>query len=290
MPRYLPLAIIGAVLLLAIGGGLMFFKWKQQQQPSQTSPIVPTVEATPGISETPGAIETLAAAGTPSAPETPATMPTPESLHIRGGAAARVTLEEYGDFQCQPCGRLYPVLKLVEQDYGDRLRVIFRHMPLHKHEHALVAAHAAEAAGLQGRFWEMHDMLFENSPRWTKGVGTLGPDAPPSRRLESSVLAMDLEVRDVFFRYAEILKLDVERFKQDLDSDPIRARVESDRARGAGLSIDRTPTIYVNGHLVPAPSSLTSEGLHAAIDAALAGKTYEQPASPSPVATPQAPK
>ena len=284
MRHYFPLAIIGAVLLLAFGGGLMLFKWKQQQQPSQTSPIVPTVEATPGISETP------ATAGTPSAPEKSATTSAPEPLHVRGGATARVTLEEYGDFQCQPCGRLYPLLKAVEQDYGDRLRVIFRHMPLHKHEHAPLAARAAEAAGLQGRFWEMHDMLFENSPRWTKGVDTIGPDAPPSRRLESSVLAMDLEVRDVFFRYAEILKLDVERFKQDLDSDPIRARVESDRARGAGLSIDRTPTIYVNGHLVPAPSSLTSEGLHAAIDAALAGKTYDQPASPSPVTTPEAQK
>ena len=284
MRRYLALAIIGAVLLLAFGGGLMLFKWKQQQQPSQTSPIVPTVEATPAISETPGTAET------PGASDMPATASAPEPLHTRGGATARVTLEEYGDFQCQPCGRFYPLLKTAEQDYGDRLRVIFRHMPLHKHEHALLAARAAEAAGLQGRFWEMHDMLFENSTRWTKGVDTVGPDASPLRRLESNVLAMDLEVRDVFFRYAEILQLDIERFKQDLDSDPIRARVESDRTSGVGLGIDRTPTIYVNGHHVPAPASLTSEGLHAAIDAALAEKTFEQPASPSPVATPQAPK
>ena len=284
MRHYFPLAIIGAVLLLAIGGGLMLFKRKQQQQPSQTSPIVSIVEATPGISETP------ATAGTPSAPEKSATTSAPEPLHVRGGATARVTLEEYGDFQCLPCGRLYPLLKAVEQDYGDRLRVIFRHMPLHKHEHAPLAARAAEAAGLQGRFWEMHDMLFENSPRWTKGVDTVGPAASPSRRLESNVLAMDSEVRDVFFHYAEILQLDGERFKQDLESFPIRARVESDRARGAELGIDRTPTIYVNGHHVAAPSSLTSEGLHAAIDAALAGKTYDQPASPSPVTTPEAQK
>ena len=284
MRHYFPLAIIGAVLLLAIGGGFMLFKWKQQQQPSQTSPIVSIVEATPAIAKTP------ATAMTPSASETSATTPNAEPLHVRGGATARVTIEEYGDFQCQPCGKLYPLLKVVEQDYGDRLRVIFRHMPLHKHEHALLAARAAEAAGLQGRFWEMHDMLFENSLRWTKGVDTVGPDASPSRRLGSNVLAMDLEVRDVFFRYAEILQLDGERFKQDLDSDPIRARVESDRARGAGLGIDRTPTIYVNGRHVPAPSALTSEGLHAAIDAALAGKTYDQPASPSPAATPEAQK
>jgi protein-disulfide isomerase len=98
---------------------------------------------------------------------------------------------------------------------------------------------------------------------------------------------MELEVRDVFLRYAEILQLDVERFKQDLDSDQVKARVESDRAKGVALGIDRTPTIYVNGHWVPAPSSLTAEGLHAAIDAALIGKIYEQPASVSPVATPE---
>ena len=163
----------------------------------------------------------------------------------------------------------------MEQDYGDRLRVIFRHMPLQRHEHALLAARAAEAAGLQGRFWEMHDLLFQNSLRWTKGVDTVGPDASPSRRLESKVLAMELEVRDVFLRYAEMLQLDVERFKQDLDSDQVKARVESDRAKGVALGIDRTPTIYVNGHLIPAPSSLTAEGLHAAIDAALDGKVYE---------------
>ena len=130
-------------------------------------------------------------------------MSAPEPTHIRGGATAPVTLEEYGDFQCQPCGRFYPVLKAAEQEYGNRLRVIFRHMPLRKHELAPLAARAAEAAGLQGRFWEMHDMLYENSLRWTKGVDTIGPDASPSRRLESTVLAMDLEVRDVFFRYAE---------------------------------------------------------------------------------------
>jgi len=283
MQRYLPLAIIGAVLILAIGGGLMLFQRKQQQQPSQTSPIIPIVQETlepPSASETPDASET------PGKPVQTQANSTPEQLHIRGGATARVTLEEYGDFQCPPCGKLFPVLTAVEQDYGDRLRVIFRHMPLKRHEHAVLAAHAAEAAGLQGRFWEMHDLLFQNSPRWTKGIDTVGPDASPSRRLQSTVLAMDLEVRDVFLRYAEILQLDLERFKQDLDSDQVRARVESDRARGAGLGIDRTPTIYVNGNLVPTPSSLSSEGLHAAIDAALAGKVYVQPPSPSPVATP----
>jgi len=267
----------------------LFLRWKQQQQPSQTIPIPPIEQGTPKPSEAPGPSGTPGISEPSRAPEAQGT-PAAEPLHIRGNASARVTLEEYGDFQCQPCGRLFPVLTAVEHDYGDQLRVIFRHMPLHKHEHALLAARAAEAAQLQGRFWEMHDLLFQNSLRWTKGVDTVEPDAPPSRRLESNVLAMDGEVRDVFLRYAEILKLDLERFKQDIDSDAVKARVESDRARGAALGIDRTPTIYVNGHLVPPPSSLTPEGLHAAIDAALVGKVYVQPPSPSPTGTPEAPK
>ena len=279
MRRYLPFAILGAVFFLAIGSGLLLFRWKQQQQPSQSIPTVPIAQETPGTSETPGTPETQGAQmqGTPAA----------EQLHIRGGATARVTLEEYGDFQCPPCGRLFPVLTALEHDYGDRLRVIFRHKPLHRHEHGVLAARAAEAASLQGRFWEMHDLLFQNSSRWTKGVDTVEPDASPSRRLLSSVLVLDGEVRDVFAHYAEILKLDVDRFKQDMDSDQVKARVESDRARGDALGIDRTPTIYVNGHLVPAPTSLTAEGLRAAIDAALAGKTIEEAASPSPATIPE---
>jgi protein-disulfide isomerase len=274
MRRYLPFAIIGVIFCLAIGSGLALFRWKQQQQPSQTAPIVPIVQGTPGPAET---------QGTPGTQGTPAG----EQLHIRGGATARVTLEEYGDFQCPPCGRLFPVLTALEHDYGDRLRVIFRHKPLHQHQYAVLAACAAEAAALQGRFWEMHDLLFQNSLRWTKGVDTVEPDASPSRRLLSKVLAMEGEVRDVFLRYAEILKLDVERFKHDMDSDKVKARVESDRAHGDALGIDRTPTIYVNGRLVPAPASLSEEGLRAVIDAALTGKTQEGATSPSPAATPE---
>ncbi len=292
MRRYLPFAIIGAAFFLAIGGAFLVFRSKQQQQPSQTSPIIPIVQETPepartvtSVPETPGP-DTPQSQPTPKAPATTVVQgPGTEQLHIRGSATARVTLEEYGDFQCPPCGRLFPILTALEHDYGDRLRVVFRHKPLHQHEYAVLAACAAEAAGLQGQFWEMHDLLFQNALRWTKGVDTVDPDASPSRRLQSKVLALEGEVRDVFLRYAEILKLDLERFKQDIDSDQVKARVESDRARGDKLSIDRTPTIYVNGRLVPGPASLTAEGLRAAIDAELAGKTKEEATSPSPTAT-----
>jgi len=284
MRRYLPFAIIGAVFLLAIGSGLLLFRGKQSTS-APTAPIPPMV---PAVSASPSAVVSPVASASPGVlvvqtPPAAATAPVPgpesDSLHVRGGTNAPVTIEEYGDFQCIPCSQLFPILEQVEQDYGERLRVVFRHKPLHKHEHAVLAARAAEAAGLQGRFWEMHDLLFQNSLRWTKGVDGVGPDAPASRRLESKVLGMEIEVRDVLMSYAEKLKLDIERFKRDIDSNEVKARVDSDRARADQLGIDRTPTLYVNGHLLPYMSITSVAALHAAIDSNLKEGAQERPAA-----------
>jgi protein-disulfide isomerase len=299
MRRYLPFAIISAVLLIALGTGLALFRWKQPHS-AATAPLVPVASVTPATTVVPAtsiAPAAPSASGVPAAQVAP-TVPVfqetpgqPETAlpHFRGGANAPVTIEEFGDFQCIPCGNLFPKLKKVEADYGERLRMVFRHKPMQKHEHAVLAARAAEAAGLQGRFWEMHDLLFENSLRWTKGVDTVGPETSPSRRLESPLLAMPVEVRDVFLRYAEILKLDVERFKTDMDSDEVKTRIEADQARADALAIDRTPTLYINGHLLSGNSHRSVETLHAAIDAALSGKEPEEAASGA-TATPGEPK
>jgi protein-disulfide isomerase len=272
MRRYLPFALIGAIFLVAIGSGLMLLRWKQPPS-APTAPIVPIVPATPAAP---------IAQGTPGKPDS-------ELPHIRGGANARVTIEEFGDFQCLPCAELFPTLAKVEEDYGERLRVVFRHKPLHKHVHAVLAACAAEAAGLQGHFWEMHDLLFQNSTRWTKGIDTVGPEASPSRRSQSPVLALDGEVRDVLITYAERLKLDVERFKKDMDSDEVKARVESDRAHGDALGIDRTPTLYLNGRRLSV-SRNNVDAFHAEIDAELNGKGKEKAAPSTPTVTPEQPK
>jgi protein-disulfide isomerase len=296
MRRYLPFVIIGAVFLIALGSGLVLFQWKQPPS-APTAPLVPVVPAptdttTPNPQDTPTAPTTPSAPAVPDASAAPSTPTTPkaaparrdlQSPHIRGGANARVTIEEFGDFQCIPCAELFPTLVQVEKDYGERLRVVFSHRPLTQHEHATLAARAAEAAGLQGRFWEMHDLLFQNSARWTRGIDTVGPDASPSRRLQSNILAMEIEVRDVLATYAERLQLDVERFKTDMDSDDVKARVESDRTRGEKLGIDRTPTLYLNGHLLPA-ARRTVDDFHAVIDAELNGKG--QAASSGQTATP----
>lgn len=285
MRRFLPIAIIGIVFLVAIGGGLWLFRSKQPSS-APTAPIPSISSPTPSASIEPRASVEPAGSAAPSVPETPA-KPQIEAIHARGNANAPVTLEEYGDFQCLPCGRFYPVLAKAEEDFGDRLRVVFRHKPLQNHEHAVMAACAAEAAGLQGRFWEMHDLLFENSLRWTKGVETVGPNAPPSRRLESKLLAMPTEVRDVLVVYAEMLKLDVERFKTDMDREEVKARVESDRAHGDTLGIDRTPTVYLNGRLMLYTTVNTVEGLHSAIEAELNALRLKAPGAPAASPTPK---
>ena len=281
MRRHLPITIIGVVFLLAIGAGLMLLRLKQPPS-AATAPIPEAASPTPATPVQPDAsVAPVTSTIAQEAPEAAPARPQPEALHVRGKANAPVTIEEYGDFQCLPCAAFFPVLAKAEEDFGDRLRVVFRHKPLHKHEHAVMAACAAEAAGLQGRFWEMHDLLFQNSERWTKGVDTVGPNAPPSRRLDSKLLAMPTEVRDVLLVYAEMLKLDLERFKADMDSPEVKARVESDRTRGDNLGIDRTPTVYLNGRLMTYLTIRTTEGLHSAIEAELNGH-------PLPAATPPA--
>src|SRR6476661_8825627 len=130
-----------------------------------------------------------------------------EEVHARGPANAAVTLEEYGDFQCPPCGGLEVPLQQIERDYASSLRVIFRNFPFAIHEHAHEAAYAAEAAGLQGHFWEMHDLLYREQAAWSKTK----------------------DVQPLFTSYAGTLGLDLDRFEKDIDSEKVKEKVESDQ-------------------------------------------------------------
>ena len=124
-------------------------------------------------------------------------------------------------YECPHCGAAYPIVKRIQEELGDDLRFVFRNFPLSEtHPHALRAAQAAEAAALQGRFWEMHDTLFENQQR-------LG------------------EVQ--LHRYAGAIGLDVQRFVLDLDSEAVAARVRSDFLSGVRGGVNGTPTFFVNG-------------------------------------------
>jgi protein-disulfide isomerase len=173
-----------------------------------------------------------------------------EEVHVRGPANAAVTLEEFGDFQCPPCGGLEGPLQQIERDYASSLRVIFRNFPFTNHEHAHEAAYAAEAAGLQGRFWEMHDLLYR----------------------EQSVWAKSSDVQSLFDAYAGMIGLNLERFKKDVSGEQVKAKVDGDRKRGEALGVRNTPTIFINDESVP-PTSLNPTALRAAVDAAVKEKT-----------------
>jgi len=216
MKRYFPFVIVAVVALATIGSGAMLYRAKR-----------PHVLSTSEVSAKSDA----------------------ESPHIRGNSDASVTLEEYGDFQCPPCGMFAAFASQLEKEYDSRLRVVFRNFPLSGHEHAREAAIAAEAAGLQGHFWEMHDVLYREQQSWSKATNT----------------------RELFESYAGTIGLDLDRFKKDMDSEQARARVDADRKRGDSLGIQTTPTLFINNQPVD-PKDRNPEGIRAEINAALAKK------------------
>ena len=219
MKRSLPFVIIAAVAVLTVGAGAMLYRVKGR----------------------------AIAGGGVTRPSTNGTGAEP--LHVRGQPGAPVTLEEFGDFQCPSCATEAEIISKLEQDYGPRLRVVWRNFPLAMHAHALEAALAAEAAGLQGHFWEMHDLLYKNQAVWSKA----------------------LDVRPFFNMYARSLRLDVERFAKDSTSHEVKARVVSDGEHGVSRGVKNTPTLFINDREVR--NSFSPERLHEAIDAALAETT-----------------
>jgi protein-disulfide isomerase len=216
MKRYLPFFIVGTVALVTIASGTMLYRAKRL--PALT---IPENSVAPGAG---GA----------------------ESMHVRGRPDAPVTLVEFGDFQCPPCANLSEPINQLERDYRSRLRVIFRHFPLANHQHAREAALASEAAGLQDRFWEMHDLLYREQSVWSKA-----PD-----------------VRVLFSAYAGMLGLNIDRFRKDMESEQAKARVTSDEQQAITLGVRTTPTIFVNNHQV-SPTYLNPTGLRGSVDAAL---------------------
>src|SRR5216110_1490947 len=219
MKRYLPFVIVAVVALATIGSGAMLYHAKK-----------PHVLSIPED-------KIAAKSGT-------------DSAHIRGNPDAPVTLEEYGDFQCPPCGMFATFVGQLEKEYDSRLRVVFRNFPLGVHEHAREAALAAEAAGLQGHFWEMHDVLYREQSAWSKA-----PNA-----------------RELFESYAGTLGLNMDQFNKDMDSEKARERVDSDHALGDSLGIKVTPTLFINKRPLESQEK-SPEGVRAAINAALEEKS-----------------
>jgi protein-disulfide isomerase len=227
MNRFFPFVLIIAVLAFALGAG-----WYLKRKAVAPIAAVPSVNVN----------------ASPAAKPSGSIDPGANPPHALGPPDAPVTLEEFGDFECPPCGLLHPELKMIEREYGSRLRIIFREFPLvPTHAHALAAAHAAEAAGLQGKFWEMHDMLYENQKAWHDAF----------------------DVRSIFEGYATRIGLDLERFKKDNTNEIVELRIFLDGKRGHSLDVKGTPTVFLNGREVPF-DSLAIDKFRALINAALA--------------------
>jgi protein-disulfide isomerase len=141
--------------------------------------------------------------------------------HAQGPADAPVTVVEYGDYECPHCGHAYPIVKQLQKNFGNKLRFIFRNFPLREaHPHAEEAAETAEFAASQGKFWEMHDLIFENQ----RALGDR-----------------------VFVQLAQKLKLDVQALAKSLNGGEFADRVQEDFSGGVRSGVNGTPTFFING-------------------------------------------
>ncbi|MGI5861320.1 MAG: DsbA family protein [Myxococcales bacterium] len=162
---------------------------------------------------------------------------------VKGNPKAKVQIFEFSEFQCPFCTRVLPTLKQIEQAYGDQVAIVFKNYPLGFHQHAQLAAEAALAAHEQGKFWQMHDVLFEN---------------------QKSLERASLE------KYAQDIGLDMAKFKAALDSGKFREQVQKDMAAGSSVGVSGTPSFLVNGRLVVGAKPF--EEFKAIIDEELAKK------------------
>lgn len=148
--------------------------------------------------------------------------------HFKGGSAAKIVIEEFADYECPTCALLHPTVQQLQAAYGDRVKIIFRNYPLQMHPKAYDAAVAAEAGGLQGKFWEMQNQIFTNQKFWSTAS----------------------DHRKIFEDYAQKIGLDVERFRADVAGMAAKGRVDADMQRARALNVGGTPTFFINGRLL----------------------------------------
>lgn len=213
MKRYLPFIIIVLVLVAVIG----IFAFSLRRGSGDSGTGIPNSNQQPAPAAGNAAMSNQPTPG-------PAGLTKPNVK-----VSSPVVLEEYGDYQCPPCGQLYPELKQIEHEYGNQVQVVFHHFPLTRvHKNAMAAAHAAEAARNQNKFWEMHDRLYRNQNEWKD------QDDP----------------RPTFISYARQLNLKIDQFTSDMDSNQVDQRISADFQRGTALGVTGTPTVFLDTHML----------------------------------------
>lgn len=145
--------------------------------------------------------------------------------YLPASSSAKITLVEFGDYECPACGVYHPFVKQLLTEFAGKINFVFRNFPLSQHANAKVSAEAAEAAGLQGKYWQMHDKLFETQTAW-------------------SALS---DPKGTFLGYAQILGFDEAKFMADLDSQTVKDKIQSDTNDGTLINLSATPTFYLNG-------------------------------------------
>ncbi len=199
----LPLVIISLVLLAALAGGWYFYQ-NSKKPTTKTNVNKPINTPTPITSNLPGA----------------------QPPNMLGSPTAAVTVEEFADFQCPTCAAIHSRMKEIHAIYGNRIKFIYRSFPLTQiHRNGYDAAVAAEAAGMQGKYWDMQNQLFTNQQSWANSD----------------------DARKIFNDYAQKIGLDVDKFQNDMLGIGAKSRVDADMQRGQALKIQGTPTIFING-------------------------------------------
>lgn len=156
--------------------------------------------------------------------------------HTEGPATSTVSLIEYGDFQCPACGAYEPLVEQLKQDYAGKVLFVFRNFPLTNiHPNAMLGAEAAEAAGLQNKYWEMHNKLFTEQATWS--------------------VASPVDAKAMVDGYAKDLGLDVAKFDADMQSAAVADKIQADTTSGNAASINHTPTFFINLTEIPNPQS-----------------------------------
>lgn len=237
MKRIIPFAIIVLVLGVAVASA-----WYLKRSATTVKPVANTNTNSTLVANA----NTSANTNVPTTDGTGA-YPGAVPAHTLGPANAPAQIEEFGDFQCPPCGLFHPILKEMKKEFGDQLRVTFREFPLSAlHKHAIAAASAAEAAGMQGKFWEMHALIFENQQAWHEQE----------------------DARPIFEAYAKQIGLDIDKYRRDMNGQAVADRITEDGKRGHALGVKGTPTVFLNGVEVPF-ESLPADKLRVLIQARL---------------------